>query len=95
MKFVEKYIELRSIVKKWGLKKIKTKNILADWGKLKHREKFSRISVDWRWNPATIGSHLKLKVEEDYKKITRFYARPTVIYVLVFLPSVVSFYKKL
>ena len=36
-----------------------------------------------------------LKVEEDYKKITGFYPRPTVIYVLVFLYSVVSFYKKL
>ena len=35
MKFFEKYIELRSIVKKCGLKKIKTKYILADWGKLK------------------------------------------------------------
>ena len=30
MKFIEKYIELRSIVKKCDLKKIKTKNILAD-----------------------------------------------------------------
>ena len=29
MKFTEKYIELRSIVKTCGLKKIKTKNILA------------------------------------------------------------------
>ena len=36
-----------------------------------------------------------LKVEEDYKKITRFYPRPSVIYVLVFFPSVVSFYKEL
>ena len=36
-----------------------------------------------------------LKVEEDYKKITGFYPRPTVIYVLMFLYSVVSFYKKL
>ena len=36
-----------------------------------------------------------LKVEEDYKKITRFYPRPTVIYVLAFLHSVVSFYKNL
>ena len=34
-------------------------------------------------------------VEESYKKITRFYPRPNVIYVLMFLPSVVSFYKKL
>ena len=36
-----------------------------------------------------------LKVEEDYKKITRFYLRATVSYVLVFLHSVVSFYEKL
>ena len=36
-----------------------------------------------------------LKVEQDYKKITRFYPRPTVIYVLVFLHSLISFYKKL
>ena len=36
-----------------------------------------------------------LKVEEDCKKITRFYPRPTVSYFLVFLHSVVSFYKKL
>ena len=36
-----------------------------------------------------------LKVEEDYKKITRFYPRPTLSYVLVFLHSVVLFYKKL
>ena len=36
-----------------------------------------------------------LKVEGDYKKIKRFYPRPTVIYVLVFLHSVVLFYKNL
>ena len=36
-----------------------------------------------------------LNVEEDYKKITRFYPRPTVIYVLVFLHSGVSFHKKI
>ena len=36
-----------------------------------------------------------LNVEQDYKKITRFYPRPTVIYVLVFLHSLISFYKKL
>ena len=29
MKFVGKYIKLRSIVKQWDLKNIKTKNILA------------------------------------------------------------------
>ena len=36
-----------------------------------------------------------LKVEEYYKKITRFYPRSSVIYVLVFLPLVALFYKKL
>ena len=35
-----------------------------------------------------------MKVEEDYKKTTRFYPRLTVIYVLVILHSVASFYKK-
>ena len=30
MKFIEKYTQLRSIVKKCGLKTTKTKNILAD-----------------------------------------------------------------
>ena len=34
-------------------------------------------------------------VEENYKKITRFYPGPNVIYVLVFLFLVVSFNKKL
>ena len=38
MKFMEKYIKLRSIVKKWGLKNIKTKNILADRRKVKCQE---------------------------------------------------------
>ena len=32
-----------------------------------------------------------LKVEQDFKKITRFYPRPTVIYVLVFLHSIQLF----
>ena len=39
MKFIEKYFKLRAIMKMWGqkwdLKKIKTKNILDDWQKLK------------------------------------------------------------
>ena len=39
MKFIQTYIELRSMVKKCGLKKNKTKNIFADWGKLKFQEK--------------------------------------------------------
>ena len=46
MKFIEKYIELRSIVTKCGLKKTKTKNILADWGKLKCQEK---VSPEFQW----------------------------------------------
>ena len=92
MNFIEKYIELRSKVKRWGLKKIKTKNILAGWGKLKCRKKvlqnFSGLTTisSYYWKP------LKTWM---LKKITTFYPRPTVIYVLVFLPSVVSFYKKL
>ena len=60
MKLFEKYIELRSIRKKLGLQKIKIKNILADCRKL-------NILVDWRWYPATIRSHEKLKVEKDYE----------------------------
>ena len=39
MKLLKKYIKLRSIVKKLGLKKIKTKNILADCRKLQCQEK--------------------------------------------------------
>ena len=62
------YIKLQSIVKHSGLKKNKTKNILADSRKLKCREKFYRISVDWRWYPATNGSHAKL---EKLKKIAK------------------------
>ena len=49
MKLIEKYIKLRRIVKKLGLKKIKTKNILADCRKLKYQEKvlqnFSRLTM--------------------------------------------------
>ena len=58
-----------------------------------------KSSPEFQWTDDEIQLLLEatqnLKVEEDYKKITRFYPRPTVIYVLVFLPSVVSFYKKL
>ena len=39
MKLLEKYIKLRGIVKTLGLKKIETKNILADCRKLKCQEK--------------------------------------------------------
>ena len=39
MKMMEKYITLRSIVKIWGFKNIKTKDILADWRKVKCQEK--------------------------------------------------------
>ena len=57
-----------------------------------------KSSPEFQWTDDEIQLLLEatqnLKVEEDYKKITRFYPRPTVIYVLVFLPSVVSFYKK-
>ena len=44
MKFTKKYIELWSIVKKWDLKKIKTKNILANWGKWNCQKKFFRTA---------------------------------------------------
>ena len=54
---------------------------------------------EFQWNDDEIQLLLEatqnLKAEEDYKKITGFYPKPTVIYVLVFLHSVVSFYKKL
>ena len=46
MKLLEKYIKLRSIVKKLGLKKIKTKNILADCRKLKMSGK---SSLEFQW----------------------------------------------
>ena len=56
-----------------------------------------KSSPEFQWADDEIQLLLEatqnLKVEEDYKKITRFYPRPTVIYVLVFLHSVVSFYK--
>ena len=56
-------------------------------------------SPEFQWTDNEIKLLLEaaqnLKVEEDYKKITRFYPRATIIYVLVFLYSVVSFYKNL
>ena len=58
-----------------------------------------KSSPEFQWTGDEIQLLLEatqnLIVEEDYKKITRFYSRPTVIYVLVFLHSIVSFYKKL
>ena len=90
-------------VKKWGLKNIKTKNILADWWrKLKCQEKFFRISVDWRW-PCNSTKQLCWFFTKEIIALTNsptfssrliFYSRPTVIYVLVFLPSAVLFYQK-
>ena len=46
MTFFEKYIKLRSIIKKWDLEKIKTKNIFADWRKLKCQEEFQWADND-------------------------------------------------
>ena len=58
-----------------------------------------KSSPEFQWTDNEIQLVLEatqnLKVEEDYKKITEFYPQSTVIYVLVFLHSVVSFYKKL
>ena len=57
MKFTKKYIELQSKVKKRGLKKLKTKNFLADWGKLSCQEKvlqnFSGLTMKstYYWKP--------------------------------------------
>ena len=57
-----------------------------------------KSSPEFQWTNDEIQLLLEatqnLKVE-DYKKTTRFYSRPTIIYVLVFLHSVVSLYKKL
>ena len=48
-----------------------------------------KSSLEFQWTEDEIQLLLEttrnLKVQEDYKKITRFYHRPTVIYVLVFL----------
>ena len=57
MKLLEKYIKFRIIVKKLGLKKIKAKNILADYRKLKSQEKvlqnFSGLAMisSYYWKP--------------------------------------------
>ena len=95
-KFIEKYIELRSIVKKCGLGKNYNKKYSRGLRKIKMSGK---RFPEFQWIDDEIQLLLdatqNLKAEEDYKKITRFYLRPTIIYVLVFLHSVVSFYKKL
>ena len=62
MKFIEKYIELRSIVQTWGLKETKTKNIPVDWGKLKCQEKVLQLLLE---------ATQSLKVEEDYKILSQ------------------------
>ena len=59
-----------------------------------------KSSLEFQWTDDEIQLLLEAtqnlkNVEENYKKITRLYPRPNVIYVLVFLPSVVSFFKKL
>ena len=57
-----------------------------------------KSSPEFQWTDDEIQLLLEatqnMKVEEDYKKITRFYPRLAVIYVLVILHSVASFYKK-
>ena len=45
-----------SYSKKWSLKKIETKTILADWRKLKFQEK---VFQNFWWNSASIGSQCK------------------------------------
>ena len=58
-----------------------------------------KSSPEFQWTDDEIQLLLEatqnLKVEEDCKKITRFYPRLTVSHVLVFLHSVISFYKTL
>ena len=68
MKLLKKYIKLRRIVKKLGLKKIKTKNILANCRKLQCQEK---SSPEFQWIDNDIQLLMEatenLKVEKDYK----------------------------
>ena len=58
-----------------------------------------KSSPEFQWTDDDIELLLEatqnLKVEEDYKNSARLYPRRTLIYVPVFLLSVVSFYKKL
>ena len=54
-----------------------------------------KSSPEFQWTDDEFKATQNLKVEEDFKKFTRFYPRPTVIYVLVFLHSGVSFHKKI
>ena len=49
MKFMEKYIKLKNLVKHWGLKNIKTKNNLAGWQK---------ISAEFQWTDDDPGIQL-------------------------------------
>ena len=67
MKLLEKYIKLRRIVKKLGLTKIKTKNILADW-KIKMSGK---SSPEFQWTDddtrLLLEATQNLKVEKEYK----------------------------
>ena len=58
MKFIETYIELLSIVKKCGLKKIKINSPEFQW-----TDNEIQLLLEATQN---------LKVEEDYKKITSF-----------------------
>ena len=81
MKFMEKYITLTSTVKTWDLKNIKTKNILAAWRKVKCQEK-------------VLQNFSTLTTLPTFSSRLLFYSRPTVIYVLVFLPSAVLSDKK-
>ena len=63
---------------------------------------FSRVSVDWRW-PSNWTKQLNWLFTKEIIALTTsptflsrltFYRRPTVIYVLLFLPSAVLFYQK-
>ena len=104
MKFIEKHIKLRSIVKKWGLiKKLKQKIFLLTDKNWNVRKKISRISVDWRWPRNSTKQLYWLFTKKIIAQTTSptslsrltFYPRLTVIYILVFLPSVVyRFIKK-
>ena len=69
MKLLEKYIKLRSIEDKLGFKKIKTKNILADF-----EIKMSGKSYpEFQWTDDDIqlllGATQNLKVEKNYKGV--------------------------
>ena len=84
MKFIEKYIELQSIVKKWGLKKNKTKNVIADWGKFKCQEKVLQNF-----------SGLTMKSSYYWKPLKTWRLKKIIRRLQDFTFSCVSFYKKL